>query len=89
MEIRTYKAEPLAGEIDDLTLVFSEQPPDFSSNENWLNQTKEHYRQQANIIVSEMAIHVPGGLFDAIFAEMAAFKAGVFVIPYSKKEAGK
>lgn len=80
MVIKTYKAEPIIGDVEDLTIIFRDQVPGVIS----YDKAKDDYMRQAIIVVDAILKHAPGGLFDAIFVQMAAYKAGIFSVPHEK-----
>lgn len=53
--------------------------------ESWETQGRMTYNQWADEFVDFILEHMPGGLVDAVFAKLAAHKAGLFVIPHVSK----
>jgi hypothetical protein len=81
-EINTYKASPITGEVKDLTINFCKKIPEFEGD--YFKSSKDDYKKEAEIILAAMLKHVPGGLIDALFASMAAYKAGILIVPHEK-----
>ena len=73
--IETLKAAPMhsADVVPPLTIVFSHTVEEYRS----LGDLRRMYAAEAAIIVGAMLHHAPGGLTDAIFAELARRKAGL------------
>jgi hypothetical protein len=84
-EITTYKAYGTNGKVDELTINFLKLPPDFTAD--WLNEAKKDFKNEADIIVSALLKHAPGGLVDAIFVALAEHKAGVLIVPHVQDKA--
>lgn len=53
--------------------------------ESWEKQCHMMYDQWADEFVGFILKHMPGGLVDAVFAKLAAHKAGLFVVPHAIK----
>ena len=53
--------------------------------ESWETQGRMMYSQRADEFVDFILERMPGGLVDAIFAKLAAYKSGLFVIPHVSK----
>ena len=65
-----------------LTIEFSTNIPKFKNipTDIFLENRKNQYSQEAKIIVEAMWNHLPGGLIDAIFAELSHRMASVFSV---------
>lgn len=77
------KAAPVgtSEEVELLTLVFDTEPPQITKD-NYQQMYRQLYAVQASIILDAMEQHIPGGLYDALFAEMARRKASIFRVAY-------
>lgn len=67
--------------VEPLTLVFDTEPPQLVS-ENYLHQYQRLYQSQASIMLDALEKHIPGGLYDALFAEMARRKASILRVAH-------
>lgn len=79
--LRSWRAQP-TGELAAVNLVvsFDRKVPDVYgsvANEPGHLVQMRAYQEEADRIVAALAEHLPGGLFDAIFASMCSHKASV------------
>lgn len=73
---------PKAGAVGDrkvesLEIILDHEAPPFDLSKDPLPQAAAYYRQRARAIVKALVACAPGGLVDAIFAELAANRASV------------
>lgn len=80
------KASPTGSEaVADLSIVLDREPPPFEKSKFPLGQAAVYYRQRARAIVKALLECAPGGLVDAIFAELAHEKATLFRVAHKPK----
>lgn len=66
----------------ELALVFDQAPPEFGRTppggyREWHRAVQRAYRAQASRIVDALYEHVPGGLVDALLAELCDRRASI------------
>ncbi len=84
--IKSWKAQSIdSEEVADLVIEFDMDAPDdhyaTRPGEPPHLSAKFAYRKEADRIVDALAEHLPGGLFDAIFASMCSHTASVLRVP--------
>lgn len=85
VEIHFAKADPMprAEETTPLVLVFDGKLPEIAADERaWEEMRRKYYQEGAEALVDALQQHVPGGLFDAVFAEMARRRASLLAVAY-------
>ncbi len=74
------------GAQDKLTLIFDTDVPNLSpvmgeGANSWIKRNRLMYAEQAKKILDELQLHIPGGLMDALLAEMCDRKASILRVP--------
>jgi hypothetical protein len=76
-------ASPAILRLDLKVTEFLSQQPE--AGEQWYMARRLAYQAEAKRFVHVMLTHMPGGLVDAVFAELAAQKASLFIVPQLKE----
>jgi len=75
--VRDIAGFPHAVDKDHLTLYLNVQVPEFKLDDyEW--RYRDYYDTEAARFLDALQAHAPGGFVDAIFAELAHRKAGIF-----------
>lgn len=85
--VRGPKASPTVATVpvQSLEILLDHEPPPFEKSKYPLAQASVYYRQRARAIVKALLDCAPGGLVDAIFGELAAYKASVFRVAHRRR----
>ena len=80
--LHIYQAEPIGDQkIPELHLIADCAPP----RDRELDHVREAYLHQAMAIVEGMFESWPGGLVDAVLAELLREKASLFCVPHKER----
>ncbi len=71
----------VADGVMSTALVFDTPPPTYDTVDGWEARYRKAYIQNAKRFVDALQDAAPGGLVDAIFAELATRKASILRVP--------
>ena len=78
--LHIYQAEPIGPPVPELHLIADCAPP----RDN-LDSVRKAYRHQARVIVEGILESRPGGLVDAVLAELMRVKASLLCVPHKER----
>ena len=82
IKIAVHKADGMAGvEIPAKEICITERMPNINGSDSWVEEIKELYERDAELICDALFKSLPGGTIDLILTKMLTRKACLLAVP--------